>query len=341
MFLGIDIGKSTFHAALIRAEQSEQDERKLKVRAFRNSPAGFAELLARLHDLNSTRVHACIEATGTYGEPLALFLHEAGHRVSLVNPAAVHHFALCQLSRTKTDPVDARTIARFCQLQQPPTWTPSPAEVRELQALVRRLDTLLSMRTEESNRQEALESVASAAAVRASLAEHIAFLDQQIEQTKQQIQEHISSHAALQEKRNLLTSIPGIAEATAARILAELPDVAQFTSSRQVAAFAGLVPKIRQSGTSVRGRASLSKAGSQRLRKALYFPAVVAMTRNPLIRPLRERLLAQGKSRMLIIGAAMRKLLILAYGVLKSGKPFDPEHASVQSPLAKLSFHCG
>ena len=111
----------------------------------------------------------------------------------------------------------------------------------------------------------------------------------------------------------------------------------QFAGARQVAAFAGLVPRIRQSGTSVRGRACLSKAGSWRLRKALFYPAMVALRFNPILMALQARLLAAGKNKKLIVGAAMRKLLQIAYGVLKSGKPFaaDFVQCSAQNLLAK------
>ncbi len=124
----------------------------------------------------------------------------------------------------------------------------------------------------------------------------------------------------------MLVSIPGIADTTAAAILAELLDVTQFAGARQVAAFAGLVPRIRQSGSSVRGHSSLSKIGSSRLRKCLYFPAMVALRFNPAVRDMGARLSAGGKSKLVIIGAAMRKLLQIAFGVLKSGRPFDPHY---------------
>ena len=123
----------------------------------------------------------------------------------------------------------------------------------------------------------------------------------------------------------MLLSIPGIGEATAALLLAEV-NLSQFQSARQVAAFAGLVPRHRQSGSLVRGRSRLSKAGSSRLRKGLYFPALTALRWNPLIRAVGLRLAAGGKSKMLTIGAAMRKLLHIAFGVLKSGRPFDPNY---------------
>lgn len=319
MFLGIDIAKATFHAALIRHEC------KTRHRAFANTAAGHAQLASWLRDQDADVIHACLEATGTYGEALALFLVEQGHVVSLVNPAAIHHFAKSQLARTKTDKADALLIARFCQLFRPPAWVPPVPEVRELQALVRRMEALMEMRQMEINR---LAAGVTSQAVRESLSEHVAYLDGQIERAKEQIQEHIECHPQLRNQRDLLVSIPGVADSTAARLLAELTDVTQFANARQVAAFAGLAPRVRESGTSVRGGTRLSKTGTGRLRKALFFPAMVAMVRNPVIAALRERLLARGKSRMLIVGAAMRKLLVLAYGVLKSGRPFDPVQAA-------------
>jgi transposase len=189
-----------------------------------------------------------------------------------------------------------------------------------LQALVRRVEALEEMKRMEENR---LESGVCCEIVRASLVDHIVYLQSQIEAARRQIQEHIQAHPELKEQARLLCSIPGIGEVTAAVILAEIGDVKHFQSARQVAAFAGLVPRLRESGSSVRGKPRLSKVGSPRLRKCLYFPAMTALRWNPLIQALGQRLLAQGKPKMLILGAAMRKLLHLAYGVLKSGKPFD------------------
>ncbi len=139
MFLGIDIAKDTFDVALVK------DQNKPRHRQFANTAAGHRQLLSWLSDHQVATVHACLEATGTYGEALALFLFEAGHRVSLVNPARIHALAKSQLSRTKTDKADAQLIARFCQSQEPCPWTPPPAEVRQLQALVRRLAALEEM----------------------------------------------------------------------------------------------------------------------------------------------------------------------------------------------------
>jgi transposase len=131
----------------------------------------------------------------------------------------------------------------------------------------------------------------------------------------------------LREQRDLLKSIPGIAGLTASRILGEMPNIAEYRDARAVAAFAGLSPREHQSGTS-RGRTRLAKTGNSRLRKMLFFPAISATRFNPVIKALYDRLIAAGKPKMVALAAAMRKLLILAYGVLKSNQPFNPAHAN-------------
>jgi transposase len=315
MFVGIDVSKNTLDAALICGAG------KPRHKVFDNTPTGHAQLLFWLQD-NAVRVsHACLEATGTWADAVALALHAAGHQVSLVNPALIRAFGQSQLKRTKTDKADAQLIARFCQMHQPPLWIPPAPELRELQALVRRLESLEEMHLMEDNR---LASGISCQAVRADLEEHLADLQARMDKTRQQIKEHIDQNPGLKGQAQLLESIPGIGATTAALLLAELGDITHFDNARQVAAFAGLVPRIRESGSSVRSRARLSKVGSSRLRKSLYFPAITALRFNPFIKALGLRLSAQGKPKMLIIGAAMRKLLHLAYGVLKSKRPFDP-----------------
>lgn len=188
------------------------------------------------------------------------------------------------------------------------------------------------MRQQEANR---LSSGLMDEDVRGIINEHLAFLDEQIKQIKRLIQEHIKRHPGLREQQQLLASIPGIGELTAAKLLAEIGDLSNYESARQVAAYAGLTPRREVSGSSVRGRARLSKTGNAALRKALYLPAIVAKQHNPAIKAFCERLSKNGKSKMAVIGAAMRKLLHLAYGVLKSGKAFDPHHEEslMKAPL--------
>ena len=315
--LGIDIAKAKFVVVLLTPDG------KRRRKSCPNTPAGFAELGAWLTRQHVGRVHATLEATGTYGEALALWLHEAGHTVSIVNPAIIHAYARTQLARGKTDGMDAALIADFTATQHPPAWTPPAPEIRQLQALVRRLDALLGMRTQEANR---LEAGGLVPAVQASIEAVLAHLDAQIAEVRRLIREHIDRHPGLRQQRELLTSIPGIGEATAATLLAELFDK-PFQSARQAAAFAGVVPRLQESGT-WRGRSRLSKIGPSRLRKALYFPAITALRCNPTIRAVQRRLHTAGKPKMVIIGAAMRKLIHLAFGVLKSGRAYEPNCAN-------------
>lgn len=312
-FLGIDIAKRKFDVALLR-------EDKYRSKVFDNTEIGFEQLLAWLEKQDGATPQACLEATGEYGIELATFLHEHGILVSIVNPAQVKGFAKSELLRTKTDKVDARLIARFCRSNRPPGWCPLPLEIRQLQALTRRLDALKEMQRMEENRLESANFV-----VASSVQSTSRFLEEQIKLIKKAIREHIDQYPNLRAKRDLLQSIPGIGEATAAQFLTFL--TANFKRAKQVAAFLGLNPELHESGNSVRGKARMSKTGDGRLRAALYMPAIVAMRYNPLIKEFSLRLLAAGKPKMLIVGAAMRKLVHIAFGVLHSGKPFDPKYA--------------
>ena len=312
--LGIDIAKRKVDVVLLAEE-------KPRHKVFTNDARGFAELAGWIREHGALTVHACMEATGRYGEDLARFLDDAGHVVSVVNPAQIKAFGMSELSRTKTDKTDAGVIARFCLHHGPRPWKPAAPEIRELQDLSRYLYHLMAARQREKNRLHA--RIASTAVVESTLTV-VECLDGRIREIRTRIREHIRRHATLKAKHDLLVTTPGIGETTAVKILAEIPDVDSFESARAAAAFAGVTPREHLSGSSVRGKARMSKVGNARLRKALYLPAVVAMRCNPIVRAMAERLRSRGKIPMVIVGAAMRKLLHIAYGILKHKKPFDP-----------------
>jgi transposase len=315
-YLGIDISKETFHAALL----SDRGEAK---KVFPNMPKGFEQLTAWLKNRHANDAHACMEATGAYWEALALYLHGLGNSVSVVNPVRIKAFAQSELLRTKTDAVDAALIARFCRAQVPEPWLPPPPEIRTLQALMRHYEHLKTTRVQQSVYEQSSETPV----VKASIREVIATLDAQIAQVEREIRQHFDDHPDLRHKRDLLTSIPGIGETTAGTLLSEIPHIDRFESAKAVAAYAGLSPRQRRSGTSIHGKPRLCKTGNGRLRKALYMPAIVALRFNPVLRVFAERLATVGKHKRLIIGAVMRKLLVLAFGILRSGKRFDPNYA--------------
>ena len=312
--LGIDIAKRKFDCALLLGE-------RFRTKVFENNAPGIEACVSWIARHAGQTVHACIESTGPYAQALAEALFDAGHTVSLINPARSRAFSESLGVRSKTDEVDARTLARFCQALKPEPWIPAPKSVRELQELVRRLDALIQMHTQEANRLAVAHE-----AVRGSIEEVLGFLDRSIAEIKEAIAQHIDRHPDLKAQRNLLDSVPGLGPATCAWLIAEL-NAKRFMCARSAAAYTGLTPAHWRSGESVNGKPRLSKCGNARFRKALYWPAITALRCNPIVQALAERLRARGKHKMVIIAAAMRKLVHIAFGVLKSGKPFNPDLA--------------
>jgi transposase len=323
--LGIDLAKKKFDAVLFHQGHSIY-------KVFPNTPSGIAACLDWLKAQGHAQVHVGLEATGTFGDQVARQFHAAGHRVSLLNPAVLKAFRQSTLTRTKNDRTDAHLLARYVALHRPKPWTPPTPEVQELQALARRLESLQQMRQQEANRLSS--SLDRSPTVAASVQTILTALDAEIQRVKQLLAEHIQQHPGLKTQHDLLCTIPGIGDKTATSLLAECGDLRAYADARALAAFAGLTPQQHQSGTSVHGKPRLCKIGSDRLRKTMYFPAIVAKRFNPIIQAFCSQLLARGKHPMTVIGAAMRKLLHLAYGVVKSGKPFDPHYGQAKRATA-------
>lgn len=323
--LGIDVGKANLHVCLT-AHKERQGEA-----VFDNTAAGHQKLTTWLEQQAVKSPHICLEATGQYGYRIAYHLHQQGYLVSIVNPTRIKGFAASLMQRSKSDRIDAWVIAQFCVAIEPETWRPPAQAQQQLQELMRRLSAVESMRHQEQNRK----GWASHPRVNESIEAHIVQLEAEIEGLNAAIEEHFAKHTDLRQQRELLTSIPGIAEKTAACLLAELGDLSRFTHARQLAAYCGLTPRDKQSGTSVRKRPCLSKVGNARLRKALFMPAVCATRYNPTLRAFFDRLRQRGKSKMAAVGAVMRKLLHIVYGVLKHRRPFDPDYGCPQITLSE------
>lgn len=235
-YLGIDISKTKFHVAL---QFEEKPQNKPKIKVFANNLNGFEQLQQWLRQHQVEQVHACLEATSTYGEAVAEFLVNQGHIVSVVNPSRIKGFAISELSRSKTDKADAQLILRFLMALRPEPWQAPAPEVKHLQMLLRRLEALQQMIVQEQNRLET-----TTAALRKSIQSHIKYLQQDAEQIRQQIKDQFDQHPGLKQQRDLLVSIPGIGEQTAATILSEIVDWSVFESSRQLAAYAGVTPRV-------------------------------------------------------------------------------------------------
>jgi len=312
--LGVDVAKAKLDLALKRPNG------KFRTKTLANTAEGFAALSAWLGNELLGELHVCMEATGTYWEAVAEYLADAGFTVSVVNPAQIKAFGAASLVRTKTDRVDARLIAEFCAAQCPAPWQAPSVALRELRALVARREALQAMRIQEHNRLGVARE-----AVRPGIEAHLGYLETAIAEVEAAIRQKIDDDPGLKEQQALLDSVPGLGEKTIAVLLSYYGGPLRFTQAKAAAAFAGLDPRQHESGSSVRGKPRLSKLGHALLRKALYMPAMVTITKTAWGRLFRDRLAAAGKPPLVIIGAMMRKLVHVAFGVLKSEKPFNPE----------------
>jgi len=312
-YLGIDVAKAKLDCALRLANG------KYKNKVIDNNLPGFKHLSEWLVKQQVTTLQVCMEATGVYWEAVAEYLADQGVLVSVVNPAQIKAFGKSHGVRSKTDKIDAQSIALFCAEHHPKAWqAPTPGE-RALRAMVLRLESLQVMRTQESNRL-----LVARDAVKPGITSHIEWLDKEIKALAKKISEHLDSDPDLKDKQALLDSIPGLGERTIATYLAFYANPADFGNARRAAAFAGLEPRHHESGSSVKHPPRMSKIGHAFLRKAFYMPAMVTLYKTAWGKRFRERLAAAGKPPKLIIGAMMRKLIHVAFGVLKSGKMFDP-----------------
>ncbi len=307
IILGLDVSKDQLDACLLLPQP--------RTTTVPNTPAGHTQLLAWAAEAGS--LHLCLEATSTYGFPVARHAHAAGHTVSILQPLAVQRYGQALLSRNKTDRLDAALIADFGRTQEPRAWLPPSAAQEQLQAQSRLRAELVDQRLGLQNRLDTAHP--SVAPVLRSL---VRSLTLQIEKLDTALLATLQDDPILRTQAELLRSIPAVGPVLCAGLLAELP--ADLRTARAAVAYAGLNPRQRESGTSLRGRASLSKLGNARLRRLLYVPALAGLQHNPILRAQSARLAARGKPGKVRVGAVMRKLLSLCVGVLRSAQPWNP-----------------
>jgi transposase len=312
--LGIDIAKEKLDVHCVYNGQERH-------KTFKNTRQGFEALQTWVQTRASVPFRVCLEATGWYGEEVATFLHEQGHTVHMINPAWIKAFGQSQGKRTKTDKTDSRLIAEYAKSRPDLlVWTPlSPAQ-RTIQQTHRLMDALKTEKTALLNR---LECEILETPLKQALRTLIAAFDTQLNLLEQQLQAVFDRDPHLKQLRDNLMTIKGVGKVTAVGILAELPRLEQFDNARQVVAFAGLNPSERQSGSSVRGKARISRIGSSQLRKLLFMPAISVKTHNEHFASWCAALKKRGKPQMVIVVAVMRKLLHIIYGILKSNTPFN------------------
>jgi transposase len=317
-FLGIDVGKAELFCHLIGPAEPCSER-------FDNTSTGIRLLVKWLaKSAPSSEVRACLEQTGRYGDAVVTALYQIHpDGIHLVNPHRIKAFGMQKLRRNKSDTADAKLIARFLKsehLELIP-WHPRSPDQQRITELSRYADSL----TQDSARLKTKLEAQPEKFIIASLKRRIKSQEKELADTRASISKLIKANPALLAKSQLLKSIPGLGEVSTQIVIAELPDLAEFTDARQLAAWAGLTPQHHDSGTSGRTRTPITKIGSVHLRRGLFMPAMTARVFNPLLKTFADRLLENGKKPKQIIIAVMRKLLHQIYGIMKSGLPYNPE----------------
>lgn len=315
MIVGIDVAKASFDAAF-------EVEGRLQHRQFEYTPVGVSALLAA----TPPDAHYVMEATGVYHARLALWLHEAKRRVTVVNPLVIKRFAQMQLARVKSDKADAKRVRQYGLTHALPAWSPTPAAVRELAQAHRWLDDLIGERTRLQNREEAHRHQGQPSAfVQAQMAASVMHVDTQIKACERHLEARVTQFFPKLYER--LRSIPSIGPKTAIELIIATDGFRRFKTTKALAAFVGVSPTTYRSGTSMKGKGAIAKLGQARLRQLLYLCSWTAKRCNPACRALHARLHHAGKPAKVINIAIAHKLLRQAFAVAMSDRAFSPEMA--------------
>lgn len=310
---GVDISKDVFDV-----QGSNRGHHR-----YRNDETGFRKYLKELPQGSLV----VMEATGYYHYRLAQFLYKNGVAVSVVNPLSIKRFVQMKLAKVKTDKSDAKAIREYALINEVPLYNALTDTQSECLQLFRLLDTYLKQRTATKNKihGEAVLGIPSKF-VHSSLVRNRKQLDREVAAIESKILSLAKDNQ--QEQLTLLTSIPGIGQRTALFLIVLTDGFNKFETASQLCSYVGITPTIRESGSSVRGRARISKVGNRKLRNLLFLCAFNACKRNKACKEVYERIVNKGKSKKLALLAVANKLLKQSFAIARSGRPYDETYVS-------------
>lgn len=314
IIVGIDVSKASFEAYM-----------QGKARSFANTKSGFGQLLKWSKGAD----RYVMEATGAYHFALADTLHAAGCGVAVVNPRMASHYARAMGLCHKTDRADAKVLAIYAERNDVPAYVPEPAALRRVRKLSRHRERIVQgvcvLKRQLSEPE--LDSFESK-----QLKAQMKLLKEQLKKLEREVLDAIVADERLATSFALLLSIPGLGQITAITLLAESGDIGRFPSAKHLASYAGVNPRLKESGTSLRAKPKMSKSGSSTMRKALYMSAMAAIRKDGPCKALFVRLQERGHTRMSALGAVMHKQLRIAYGVCSTKVPFSSERTALTTP---------
>lgn len=311
---GVDISKDVFD---VHGSNKGHDH-------YKNSEPGFKKFLKELPKGSLV----VMEATGYYHYRLAQFLYKNGVTVSVVNPLSIKRFIQMKLAKVKTDKSDAKAICDYALVNEVPIYNALTNAQSECLQLFRLLDTYLKQRTATKNKihGEAVLGIPSKFVYR-SLVRNKKQLDKEVSAIESKILSLVKEEQ--QEQLTLLTSIPGIGQKTALFLIVATDGFSKFETASQLCSYVGITPTIRESGSSVRGRARISKVGNKKLRNLLFLCSFNACKHNSACKSVYERIVNKGKSKKLALIAVANKLLKQCFAIAKSGRPYDETYVSI------------
>nr|WP_321451325.1 IS110 family transposase [uncultured Carboxylicivirga sp.] len=312
-FIGIDISKKVFDVW----------SNRLGHKQFKNNQEGFSKFVLLL----DSKCWCVMEYTSTYYNQLALFLHENKIAVSVVNPLVIKRFIQMKLQNNKTDKSDAKLIVNYAEEQNLIKWQPLPKYINECKELYTTISLYYKQSTALKNKLQSFMDNAIKGKVITSLKRQIRTIHSEIQLLEKELEERIKTHE--QELLSNLSSIPGIGKKTAILLIVCTNGFKTFENAKQLSAYFGLSPIITMSGSSVRGKARISKKGNSLVRNHLFMCSFTACMRNPQCKALFDRIVAKGKSKKLALIAVTNKLLSQSLAVAKSGVRYDPNYKSV------------
>lgn len=312
-FIGIDVAKEKFDVCFLKEDGSSLQK------IFNNTNSGFKEFTNWVKKY-CDHAWICMEATGHYSEILADFLVSHAFKVSVVNPVQIKYFAKVKLSRNKNDKVDAKIIAEYCKLMNPRLFEPRSSEQKYIRELIQLEDTLRTQRTQLKLQLGCAQSPG----IKKEFEKTIKMLDKRLKALAEAIRSTVEANQEWYALVKRLTSIKGFGTLSAYRLLAYWPNISLFKNAKQLAAFIGVSPKQKESGKYA-GKTQLSKLGNPRLRNILFMPALNAKRFNEALQPFVNQLQKNGLAPKAIVGAVMRKLVHIIFGMLKNNSDFNPK----------------
>jgi transposase len=335
---GIDVAQNELEVSLGRIDQSLE----IKIYAsktFANKASGFAalEVWIKKHADPGVAVRFVMEATGVYHEKLAYYLSDQARQVSIVLPNKISNYSKTLDTKTTTDKTAARAICQFGLERQLEVWQKPKKIFKDLKQLTRERDQLIIDRTVLKNQlhAEQTEAFPNESSIK-RMTKRIQLINKQELEIKGELAAIVKTDGELIKKIDKITTIPGVGKLTAVIVLAETNGFELIRNKKQLVSYSGLDVKLKDSGTSVKGKPKISKRGNRHLRKAMHMPALTAMRYNEHHKALFVRLVSKHGIKMKAAVAVQRKILELIYTIYKTDNTFDPNYEHAKSKLQQV-----